>query len=82
MGLRGLLYCWELFFSFFGVAWVFPYSIRQALEGWKKSFVGKKWKDIWRAGPLCLFWTVWNARNNVAFEDEELSIQKLKSSFV
>ena len=31
----------------------------------------------------CLFfWTVWKARNKVAFEEEELSIQRLKNSFV
>ena len=42
----------------------------------------KKRKEIWRAGPLCIFWTVWNARNKIAFEEEVLSIQRLKSSFV
>ena len=29
------------------------------------------------AGPLCLFWTIWKARNKFAFEDATLSIQKL-----
>ena len=37
---------------------------------------------MWTAGPLCIFWTVWNARNGIVFRDEVLSIQKLKSSFV
>ena len=46
------------------------------------SFIGKKGKDVWRAGPLCLFWTIWKTRNKIAFEDAMLSIQKLKSSFV
>ena len=41
-----------------------------------------KRKEIWRVGPLCIFWTVWNARNKTAFEEEVLSIQRLKSSFV
>ena len=44
--------------------------------------MGKKRKDVWKASPLCLFWTVWKTRNKVAFEEEELSIQRLKSSFV
>ena len=82
-----LLHCgvtrvlWDIF-SFFGVHWVLPSSILQTLEGWRGSFVGKKRKDVWRVGPLCLFWTVWKARNKIAFEDATLSIQKLKSSFV
>ena len=46
------------------------------------SFIGKKGKDVWRAGSLCLFWTIWKTRNKIAFEDAMLSIQKLKSSFV
>ena len=45
-------------------------------------FCRKKRKDVWRAGPLCVFWTIWKARNKRAFEDATLSIQKLKSSFV
>ena len=56
--------------------------IYTVLLGWNGTFVGKKRKDVWKASPLCLFWTVWKTRNKVAFEEEELSIQRLKSSFV
>ena len=31
---------------------------------------------------MYFFWTVWKARNKIAFEDDVLSIQSLKSSFV
>ena len=55
---------------------------KKTLEGWRGSFVGKKRKDVWSAGPLCLFSTIWKERNKIAFEDATLSIQKLKSSFV
>ena len=37
---------------------------------------------MWKVGPLCLFWIVWKARNRIAFEGKEVSIQRLKSSFV
>ena len=73
---------WDLFFSLFGVLWVFPSSVRQTLEGWRGSFVGKKRKEVWKAGPLCIFWTIWKARNKLAFEDANLYIQTLKSSFM
>ena len=73
---------WMVFLSFFGVSWVFPRSVKETLVGWRGSFVGKKRKVVWQLGPLCLFWVIWKARNSIAFEDCELSIQKLKASFV
>ncbi|RVW47359.1 Ribosome maturation factor RimM [Vitis vinifera] len=62
--------------------WVLPATVKEMLLGWNGTFVGKKSKGVWKASPLCLFWTVWKTRNKVAFEEEELSIQRLKSSFV
>ena len=72
----------SLLFSLFGIHWVTPLSVRDALLGWRASFVRKGWRIVWTAGPLCIFWTVWNARNGIVCRDEVLSIQKLKSSFV
>ena len=37
---------------------------------------------MWQTGPSCLFWTIWKDRNGIAFWDDILSIQKLKTSFV
>ena len=71
-----------LLFSLFGVPWVLPATVKEMLLGWNGTFVGKKRKGIWKASPLCLFWTVWKTRNKVAFEEIELSTQRLKSSFV
>ena len=45
-------------------------------------YVGKKRKGVWRANPLSLFWMIWKARNKIVFEDDVLSIQRLKSSFI
>ena len=50
--------------------------------GKEGSFVGKKRRTVWNAGPLCLFWSVWKTRNKIAFEGSVLSIQKLKAFFV
>ena len=77
-----LLHCgvtrvlWDIFFYFFGVHWVLPSFVLQTLEGWRGSFVCKKRKDVRRAVPLCHFWTIWKARNKIAFEDATLSIEK------
>ena len=43
--------------------------------------MGKKRREVWRAGPLCIFWMVLKTKNKIAFEDNVLSIQRLKSSF-
>ena len=59
-----------------------PALVRETLLGWHGPFEDKKHRNVWKAGPLCLFWIVWMARNRIAFEGEELSIQRLKSSFV
>ena len=62
--------------------WVLLATVKEMLSGWNGTFVGKKRKGVWKASPLCLFWTVWKTRNKVAFEEKELSIQRLKASFV
>ena len=37
---------------------------------------------MWKTAPLYIFWTVWKARNRLAFKDDVLSIQRLKYSLV
>ena len=83
-----LVYCpkarvlWDLVFSLFGVHWVLSFTVRDTVSGWSASFVDKKRGKTWRAAPLCLFWTVWKERNMIAFNNEVLSIQRMKNSFV
>ena len=73
---------WKLFFILFGVCWVFPSSVIETFLGWDGAWVGKKGRIVWKVRLLCLFWSVWKARNRVAFEDGVLSLQRLKASFV
>ena len=48
--------------------------------------VGLIWaRSVERCGrqpPLCLFWEIWKEINRIAFENEELSIHRLKNYFV
>ena len=73
---------WELLFALFGVMWALTYLVRDILLGWYGSFMGKKHRKVWMAAPLCLFWAVWKERNRIAFENEELSIHRMKKIFV
>ena len=83
-----LLHCarsrvfWDLLFSLFGVSWILSCSVKETLLGSHGSFVGKSCKKAWQAALLCIFWIAWNERNLIVFDNEGLSIQRLKNSFV
>ena len=42
--------------------------------------MGKKRSKVWMAAPLCL--VVWKERDRIVFENEKLSIHRMKNSFV
>ena len=73
---------WELFLAIFGVNWVFPFLVKEALLSWHGSFVGKHRKKAWMTAPLCIFWTIWWERNRLVFEDGNISINRMKSTFL
>ena len=73
---------WNLFLSIVGTSWVFPRLVLHTLLAWQGAAVGKKHKKIWTASSLCLFWTLWRARNRLVFENEVTSAQKIKANFV
>ena len=73
---------WDLLLAITEVNWVFPRTVRQLLLAWQSARVGKKRKRVWMAAPLCLFWTLWLERNRVVFENEALSVHRMKSFFL
>ena len=83
-----LLHCvktrvlWNLLFSLFGISWTLSCTVKATLLGWNEVFVGKRRKRAWKMAPLCIFWSIWKERNRLAFGNEELSLQRLKYSFV
>ena len=53
------------------------------LDSFLYSEGNPSWMEwTWQMTPLCLFWSVWKERNRLAFGNEELSLQRLKYSFV
>ena len=73
---------WELFLAIVGSSWVFLCTVRQTLLAWQSVNVGRKRKRIWMAVPLCLFWTIWQARNRVAFEDIPSFAHRMQITFL
>ena len=64
------------------MTWTLSCTVKETLLGWHGAFVGKVRKKAWQMAPLCIFWSVWKERNLLAFGNEELSLQRLKYSFV
>lgn len=73
---------WQLAFSLLGIIWVLNSLIKTILPSWHKSFVGKKQKKAWKVARLSLLQTIWKETNKRAFDNIELSNQKLKSLFM
>ena len=44
--------------------------------------MGGKCKKAWMATPLVIFWTIWQERNNIVFNNIVFSAQRMKSSFL
>ena len=61
---------------------MFPLTVCQFLFTWQSASVGKKGKSVWLAAPLCLFWTLWNERNRVAFKNETPSVHRMEFTFL
>lgn len=63
------------------VSWVLPLSVRDLLLGWRCTFCAMDKQRVWNAGSLCIFWTLWNTRNNIVFKDEFFVYTKVQVSF-
>ena len=73
---------WDLLLDIYGVSWVFPLSVKETLLSWQGLFVGKRRKKAWMAAPLCIFRTLWRERNRFVFEGVDISINRMKSTFL
>ena len=73
---------WWLLFSIFGMTWVLSSMGRETLLSWHVLLWAKNLKKVWKAALLHIFCTIWEERNKIAFENGEVSNQRLKYSFV
>jgi hypothetical protein len=69
----------DAIFSRFGVAWVMPRRVVALLACWWSSG-GQRSAAVWKMVPTCLFWCLWQEKNNRCFEDLERSFEDILSS--
>ena len=59
-----------------------PWLIKDWFFGWNNFRIKKSERKAWRVAPFCLFWAILKERNRVVFENEEFSLNRLRSTFV
>ena len=59
---------WNMFCCFFGLSWVLPFSVRDALESWSSRDVDKAIKSMSMMIPGTIFWCLWTERNKRCFD--------------
>jgi len=69
---------WRIFISFTGILWAMPGRILDVLACWNKEGCLSSYKERWRIVPACIWWTIWEERNQRCFEDKSRNIQKTK----
>ena len=69
---------WSFLLTSVGVAWV----IKDWFFSWNSIPIRKSQRKAWSAATFCLFWAIWKERNRVVFENEEFSLNRLRSAFV
>ena len=69
---------WCEAFAVFGIQWVMPRSVSSFFFIWRNWF-GKHLSTVWNMVLACLMWLVWQERNARIFEDNERTLDHLKS---
>jgi hypothetical protein len=70
---------WCAIFSCFGMSWVMPRQVFDLFTCWWSSGRQRS-AAVWKMVPACLFWCLWQERNNRDFEDLERSLEDILSS--
>jgi hypothetical protein len=81
-----LLHCevacalWNAIFSRFGLSWVMPLRVVDLFACW---WTGGRSRSavVWKMVPSCLLWCLWRERNDRNFEDQERTLEELKTFF-
>ena len=61
---------------------IYILKVLHTLLAWQGVAMGKKRIKIWTTASFCLFWTLWCARNRLAFENKVTSAQRIKINFI
>lgn len=72
---------WNFVLNLFHLSWVMPRSIKEIFRSWS-LYKRRKRSSLWDAAPLAVYWTIWKERNQRAFDNEVMSIARLKESIV
>ncbi|XP_060209407.1 uncharacterized protein LOC132636514 isoform X2 [Lycium barbarum] len=68
---------WRMFLNYRGILWTMPSKIVDVLACWNRE--GNAIQEMrWKVIPGCIWWTIWEERNQRCFEDKANHFQKIK----
>ena len=73
---------WTVLCTLQGGDWVCPPSVNELFLGWFSLHSRKEENFFWRMAALCLLCSLLKERNKIVLEDEQFSLDRLKSSFL
>lgn len=69
---------WKIFINLRGISWVIPRRVVDLLDIWSIEENLSTQKERWKIVPTCIWWKVWNFRNQRCFENKGSSMQKMR----
>ena len=68
---------WCSIIHWWGLSWVSPRSISALLHWWKGWRLNKEKRLVWNTIPVAIWWSIWNQRNQLFFNNQRLEWQDL-----
>lgn len=72
----------EIFINLRKIRWVTPGSIKEVFKCWNREGNAAKEEGRWNIVLARIWWSIWEERNQICFENKQCNIQKFKTNYL